>query len=83
MLNTFMHIAIIIMTLFLIYLCIIAIIMATSDFIEKRKYKNSLKEENERLKEEIEKLKSSIEILGRLPWWTIYWLIIQIMDIRN
>jgi hypothetical protein len=67
MFNTFMHIAIIIMMLFLIYLCIIAIIMTTSDFIEKRKYKNSLKEENERLKEEIEKLKSSIEILGRLP----------------
>lgn len=67
MLNTFMHIAIIIMVLLLIYTCIIAIIMATSDFIEKRKYKNSLKEENERLKEEIEKLKSSIEILGRLP----------------
>lgn len=63
MFNAFMHIVIIIMVLLLIYTCIIA----TSDFIEKRKYKNSLKEENERLKEEIEKLKSSIEILGRLP----------------
>lgn len=56
MFNTFIQILLIIMILMLIYLCGIAIISATTDFIENRK--NSIREENKRLKEEIKKLKS-------------------------
>ena len=58
MFNTFLHIVLIIMILMLVFTCGIAISMATTEFIEKRKYKNGLLEENKRLKKEIEKLKS-------------------------
>lgn len=58
MFNIFIHTALIIMILMLIFTCGIAISMATTEFIEKRKYKNGLLEENKMLKEEIEKLKS-------------------------
>ena len=58
MFNIFIHTALVIMILMLIFTCGIAISMVTSDFIEKHKYKNSLRDENKRLKEEIKKLKS-------------------------
>lgn len=56
MFNTFIQILLIITILMLIYLCGVAIVMVTTDFIEK--HKNSIRKENERLKEEIKKLKS-------------------------